>query len=63
MFTFIKNAFTTRDIRRRILFTLFIFAVFRLGVHIPVPGVNAEALKTIADSGILGLLNTFGGEH
>ncbi|MGY4104538.1 preprotein translocase subunit SecY [Ignavigranum ruoffiae] len=61
MFTFIKNAFTTRDIRRRILFTLFIFAVFRLGVHIPVPGVNAEALKTIADSGILGLLNTFGG--
>ena len=61
MFTFIKNAFTTRDIRRRIFFTLFIFAIFRLGVHIPVPGVNAEALKTIADAGILGLLNTFGG--
>lgn len=61
MFSFIKNAFTTREIRRRILFTLFIFAVFRLGVHIPVPGVDAEALKTIRDSGILGLLNTFGG--
>ncbi len=61
MFSFIKNAFTTREIRRRILFTLFIFAVFRLGVHIPVPGVDAEALKTISDSGILGLLNTFGG--
>ena len=61
MFSFIKNAFTTRDIRRRILFTLFIFAVFRLGVHIPVPGVNAEALKNLGDTGILGLLNTFGG--
>lgn len=61
MFTFIKNAFTTRDIRRRILFTLFIFGVFRLGVHIPVPGVDPEALKSISDNGILGLLNTFGG--
>ena len=61
MFSFIKNAFTTRDIRRRILFTLFIFAIFRLGVHIPVPGVNAEVLKDIGDTGILGLLNTFGG--
>lgn len=61
MFSFIKNAFTTRDTRRRILFTLFIFAIFRLGVHIPVPGVNAEVIKNIGDAGILGLLNTFGG--
>ena len=36
MFSFLKNAFAVRDIRRRILFTLFIFAVFRLGSHIPV---------------------------
>ncbi|MCR8969711.1 preprotein translocase subunit SecY [Facklamia sp. 7083-14-GEN3] len=61
MFTFIKNAFSSRDVRRRILFTLFILAVFRLGSHIPMPGVNAKVLDTIASNGLLGLLNTFGG--
>ncbi|MDO4431749.1 MAG: preprotein translocase subunit SecY [Aerococcaceae bacterium] len=61
MFTFIKNVVTSKDIRNRILFTLFIFAVFRLGSHIPVPGVNASAIQTLADSGLLGILNTFGG--
>ncbi|WP_124058141.1 preprotein translocase subunit SecY [Vaginisenegalia massiliensis] len=61
MFTFLKNAFAVKDIRQRILFTLFIFAVFRLGTHIPVPGVNAAAVQSLANSGLLGLLNTFGG--
>ncbi|MBF6625281.1 preprotein translocase subunit SecY [Aerococcaceae bacterium zg-BR9] len=61
MFTFLKNAFASKDIRNRIFFTLFIFAVFRLGSHIPVPGVNAAAIKTLASGGVLGLLNTFGG--
>ncbi|MGX7106294.1 preprotein translocase subunit SecY [Hutsoniella sourekii] len=61
MFTFIKNAFTNKSIRRSLLFTFFILAIFRLGSHVPVPGVNAQALRTISNSGILGLLNTFGG--
>lgn len=61
MFSFIKNAFSSRDVRRRILFTLFVLAVFRLGSHIPVPGVNANVLDTLATSGLLGILNTFGG--
>lgn len=61
MFTFLKNAMTSKDIRSRILFTLFIFAVFRLGSYIPVPGVNAAAIQALASGGILGLLNTFGG--
>lgn len=61
MFSFLKNAFATKDIRRRILFTLFIFAVFRLGSHIPVPGVNAAAIQNLSTQGLLGLLNTFGG--
>ena len=61
MFTFIKNALASREVRSRILFTLFIFAVFRLGSHIPVPGVNAAAIQALANSGVLGLLNTFGG--
>ncbi|MGF3072017.1 preprotein translocase subunit SecY [Facklamia sp. P13069] len=61
MFIFIKNAFSSRDVRRRILFTLFILAIFRLGSHIPMPGVNAKVLDSIASNGLLGLLNTFGG--
>lgn len=61
MFAFIKNALASRDIRRRLLYTLFAFAIFRLGSHIPVPGVNASALQNLSSSGILGLLNTFGG--
>lgn len=61
MFTFLKDALTTKEIRKRILYTLFILAVFRLGSHIPVPGVNAQALSVLANSGILGMLNTFGG--
>ena len=61
MFTFIKNAFADKDTRRRIFFTLFVFAVFRLGSHIPVPGVRVSAINTFVESGLLGLLNTFGG--
>ena len=61
MFSFLKNAFTIKDIRQRILFTLFILAVFRLGSHIPVPGVNASAIQTLSQGGLLSLLNTFGG--
>lgn len=61
MLAFIKNALASRDIRRRLLFTLFAFAIFRLGSHIPVPGVNASALSQLSDNGILSLLNTFGG--
>lgn len=61
MFSFIKNALADRDIRKRIGFTLFIFAIFRLGSHIPVPGVNAQVLSQLGNTGILGLLNTFAG--
>ena len=61
MFTFIKNALTSKDVRKRLLFTLFVFAVFRLGAHIPVPGVNASAISELSNNGVLGLLNTFGG--
>lgn len=61
MFTFIKNVFADKDTRQRIFFTLFVFLVFRLGSHIPVPGVNVAAINTFAESGLLGFLNTFGG--
>ncbi|MCW6676038.1 preprotein translocase subunit SecY [Aerococcaceae bacterium NML180378] len=61
MFTFLKNAMTSKEIRSRIFFTLFVFAVFRLGSHIPVPGVNAQVLHNIGNHGVFDILNTFAG--
>ncbi len=50
------------DLRRRILYTVVMFAVFRLGVHIPVPGINTAALKTLFAPGtFFGVLNLFAG--
>lgn len=51
------------DLRKRILFTLTMLAVYRLGVHIPTPGVDgATVLKFFQNQGgILGLFNTFTG--
>ncbi|WP_192988235.1 preprotein translocase subunit SecY [Carnobacterium mobile] len=63
MFTLLKTAFQAKDIRKRILFTLGILIIFRIGTHLTVPGVNASALQGLSASsnGLFGLLNTFGG--
>ncbi len=53
----LKQVFHSKIIRNRILFTLFIIAVFRLFAHIPVPGVNIDGIRTILDSNQL--LGTF----
>src|SRR6476659_4861608 len=59
------NAFKIADLRRKILFTLAMLLVFRLIAHIPVPGVNLQALRDLfqrQDVGqILGVLNIFSG--
>lgn len=61
MFHTISGAFRDKDIRRRLFFTLMMLILFRIGSHITVPFVNAEAVNTLASSGLFGLLNTFGG--
>jgi preprotein translocase subunit SecY len=61
MLTTIKNALKVKDIRSKILFTLGILIVFRLGSYITVPGVNAKALQSMSSSGLVGILNTFSG--
>jgi len=51
-----------RDLRNSILFVLAMLAIFRLAAHIPVPGVNAAALRDFfASNQILGLMNIFTG--
>ncbi|MFH1822399.1 MAG: preprotein translocase subunit SecY [Patescibacteria group bacterium] len=51
-----------RDLRKKILFVLAMLVIFRLAAHIPIPGVNIEALQDFFGSNqILGLLNIFSG--
>jgi preprotein translocase subunit SecY len=61
----ILNAFKVADIRKKLLFTAAILALYRLGAYIPVPGVNLDAVKASQSNynngGILNLLNTFTG--
>jgi preprotein translocase subunit SecY len=57
------NAFKVPDLRKKLLFTLFIIAVYRLGSHIPVPGIDIAAARSLTNvnAGALGLLNLFSG--
>jgi preprotein translocase subunit SecY len=59
------NAFRTPDLRRKLLFVLFIIAVFRLGSQIPAPGVNVAnvqaCFRQIENDGLYGLINLFSG--
>jgi preprotein translocase subunit SecY len=61
----ILNAFRVADIRKKLLFTAVMLALYRLGSFIPVPGVNVAALDAISEnyagSNILGFLNLFTG--
>ena len=57
MFTLLKNAVQMKEIRNRLLFTLMILIIFRIGSQVTVPGVNAGAIQTFATTGIFGLLN------
>ncbi len=60
-----RHMFTIPDLRRKILFTLMILGVYRLGTNIPVPGTDLDAVQAIAEGaevgGIFGLLNLFSG--
>lgn len=62
MLSFFKNVFKKGELRRRIIFTLGMLFVFRLGAAITIPSINAGALTGNAtNSGILGIMNMLGG--
>jgi len=58
-----ENIFKIEELKKRILFTLLLLAVFRIGVFIPVPGVNLETINKLFEGGggFFGLLNMFSG--
>jgi len=61
MFRSISNFMRVADIRNKILFTLIMLIVYRIGTFIPVPHVNADVLAAQDQLSVYGILNTFGG--
>src|SRR3954467_10799396 len=60
----IKNLWQVTDLRNRVLFTLAMLGVYRIGNHIPTPGVNTNALQLLADAQkntMFGLYDMFSG--
>ncbi|MFF3491088.1 preprotein translocase subunit SecY [Streptomyces sp. NPDC002795] len=66
MLTAFARAFKTPDLRKKLLFTLGIVVIYRLGAHIPIPGVDYQNVQTCmnqanSSSGLFGLVNMFSG--
>ncbi|MFD9004143.1 preprotein translocase subunit SecY [Streptomyces sp. NPDC059582] len=61
------RVFKTPDLRKKLLFTLSIIVLYRIGAHVPIPGVNYRSVQACVDaaasgnSGLLGLVNAFSG--
>jgi preprotein translocase subunit SecY len=64
VFSWLANAWRVPELRRRLLFTAGVLAVYRFGSFVPAPGVNQQALTQLfgqQGNGVLGLLNLFSG--
>lgn len=62
MLSNLKQAWKIKDVRRKILYTLMMIVIFRIGCTIPVPGVNRTIIKGMVDgNGLLSLYNMFTG--
>src|SRR6188508_1917021 len=62
----LKNLFAIADLRNRVLFTLAMLGVYRIGSHVPTPGVNTEALNVMAEQArntMFGLYDMFSGQN
>ncbi len=60
----VANIFRIPDLRKRVLFTLALLAVYRIGAHIPTPGINTDLLQQLFEQGkgsVLGILDLFSG--
>ncbi len=66
MFSWLTNAWRVPELRRRVIFTGVILALYRLGSWIPAPGIDSDSISTFFNTGgrgqgVFGLLNTFSG--
>ena len=56
-----RNAFKIPELKKRILFTLLMFLIFRLGTHIPVPGINPAVLGQLMGNNLFGFFDLISG--
>ncbi len=56
-----SQAFKVGDLRKKLLFTLFMLLVFRIGAHVPVPGINPEALEQLLKGQLFGFFDIISG--
>ena len=66
MLSWLANAWRVPELRRRVLFTGMILALYRLGSWMPAPGIDAQSIKDYFNSQggtVLGLLNLFSGDQ
>src|SRR3989338_8940876 len=62
MFEKFKQVFKIRDLRNSVLLALFLLVVFRVAAHIPIPGIDTDALQRLfTQNNFLGLVNIFSG--
>ena len=65
MLTNLKNIFKVPDLRNKILFTIMMVILYRIGAHVRVPGIDDQAVRQLRESarqqGALGFLNLFSG--
>ena len=61
MFETLRNAWKVDELRKKLLFTLGMFIIFRLGAHIPVPGVNSAVIKEMLSGSIFGFMDIISG--
>src|SRR6188768_2939557 len=62
----VKNIFAVPELRKRVLFTLGMLAVYRVGSHVTIPGINKEALELMAEQAkntMFGLYDMFSGQN
>lgn len=58
----VSNAFKLPDLRKKLIFTVVILVIYRFAAHVPIPGVNLEAMRAMFQSNqLLGLLDMFSG--
>ena len=57
----LRNALKVKEIRKKIFFTLFILAIYRLGAQIAVPGINISSMEKLSSTGLIPLLDTVSG--
>jgi Preprotein translocase subunit SecY len=59
-----SSSLQSNDLRNRVIFTIFILAIYRLGTFVPLPGIDREQLQTLMEGNqkkLLGMFNVFAG--